>query len=271
MLLHYPKTNGAVMAQNNLLHHWKNPTHGDGAKPRAITPVCSGACNGADTPISRYAPAALCLRRRSQAHRSDRWQYGLAGCRRGHWIALVVPSLTRISWSQALAVVSRCLPGSAARVRDSFLRSVRANTAARVIAHQWTRQGLCGPCSNALAITAFADTVQTRPQATCRRAHIAAICSTRPRDDKSWERVFACGLPHSKSFLGSNGAHQALGLLAIPGMLARSGRNRPPNFQIDPRTPDFLGRPIIDHTVPYTAAVSPITRDAMQCILTGIR
>jgi hypothetical protein len=49
LMRHYPKTNGAVMAQISLLHHWKNPTHGDGAKPRAITPECSGVCNGAGT------------------------------------------------------------------------------------------------------------------------------------------------------------------------------------------------------------------------------
>ena len=71
--------------------------HGDGAKPRAITPCMHWRSNGAAASrasrLTRYAPAALCLRRRSRAHRSDRWQYGLAG----RWIVLVIPPLTRNS------------------------------------------------------------------------------------------------------------------------------------------------------------------------------
>lgn len=57
------------MAQTNLLHHWNFPRAGDGAKPRAITPICDGAPMAH---LTRYAPAALCLRRRSQAHRFHR-------------------------------------------------------------------------------------------------------------------------------------------------------------------------------------------------------
>jgi hypothetical protein len=72
-LRHYPKINGAPMAQTNLRHHWKFPRAGDGAKPRAITPSRNGAAVAQDpsraSGITRYAPAALCLRRRSQAHR----------------------------------------------------------------------------------------------------------------------------------------------------------------------------------------------------------
>jgi hypothetical protein len=43
MLRHWPKFNGAVMAQFRLRHHWNFPRAGDGAKPRAITPPHTGA------------------------------------------------------------------------------------------------------------------------------------------------------------------------------------------------------------------------------------
>jgi hypothetical protein len=63
---HYREINGAPMAHVNLLHHWIFPRARDGAKERANTPLCDGAPMAHFT---RYAPAALCLRRRSQAHR----------------------------------------------------------------------------------------------------------------------------------------------------------------------------------------------------------
>ncbi len=73
-LRHYPKSNGAPMAQPDLRHHWNFPRAGDGAKPRAIAPSHHGAPM-AQTRLARashhtrYAPPALCLRRRSEPHR----------------------------------------------------------------------------------------------------------------------------------------------------------------------------------------------------------
>jgi hypothetical protein len=117
------------MAQNDLLHHWKNPTHGDGAKQRAITPVCSGACNGADAPISRYAPAALCLRRRLQAHRSHRRYQGLASS----WIAFRSNLRTRNSSTRVLTIALGCHPGVAARVIQRLCGLVAHLTSRRSI------------------------------------------------------------------------------------------------------------------------------------------
>jgi hypothetical protein len=264
MLLHHPKINGAVMAQIDLLHHWKNPTHGDGAKPRAITPVCSGACNGADTPISRYAPAALCLRRRSQPHRSHGRQYGLAGSWGRLWIALNRFHPTRNSGTPSCGVVSRWPAGFAARVIQRVLMLARCYAPP---SSRTNPQPSCGLCGGEL------EAVET-VSASGHRHHwpfgnIWPSSHKSPHENHRPKGVFACGLPHSKSFLGSNGALQVAKPLAIPGMLARSGRDSPPNFGIDPRGPDFLGRPILYHAIPYPAAASPITRDAMQCILAG--
>ena len=74
MMLHWLKSNGAAMAQLNLLHHWNFPRAGDGANPRAITPCTHGAAMAQRrlaraSRFTRCAPAALCLRRRSQPHR----------------------------------------------------------------------------------------------------------------------------------------------------------------------------------------------------------
>jgi hypothetical protein len=72
-LRHYPKSNGAPMAHSGLRHHWNFPRAGDGAKQRAIAPLHHGApmaqTASRASPLTRYAPAALCLRRRSQSHR----------------------------------------------------------------------------------------------------------------------------------------------------------------------------------------------------------
>ncbi|MBR0936695.1 hypothetical protein [Bradyrhizobium jicamae] len=89
-LRHYARSNGAPMAHKNLRRYWNFPRARDGAKMRAITPVANGAAAAharAYPSHVRYAPAALCLRRRSQAHRSDRLKAYRAGER---WKDLVI-------------------------------------------------------------------------------------------------------------------------------------------------------------------------------------
>ena len=61
------------MEQSGLLHHWIFPSAGDGAKLRSITPCSHGApmaqLASRASHLTRSAPPALCLRRRSEAHR----------------------------------------------------------------------------------------------------------------------------------------------------------------------------------------------------------
>lgn len=83
---HYHKFNGAPMAHSDLLHHWNFPRAGDGAKPRAIITICDGAPMAH---LTRYAPAALRLRRRSQPHRSTVITGNRAGISNGPWDELV--------------------------------------------------------------------------------------------------------------------------------------------------------------------------------------
>jgi hypothetical protein len=73
MMRQHPKTIGAPLAQTGLLRQQKNRTHGVVAGARNNTPPCVGAvlaqtASRVSRP-TRYAPAALCLRRRSQPHR----------------------------------------------------------------------------------------------------------------------------------------------------------------------------------------------------------
>jgi hypothetical protein len=60
MMRHWPKINGAVMAQFHLLHHWKFPRAGDGAKPRAITPMRRGAPMAHNITRARIPEHPLC-------------------------------------------------------------------------------------------------------------------------------------------------------------------------------------------------------------------
>jgi hypothetical protein len=113
------KTIGAPLAQIGLRRQRKNPTHGVVAGARNNTPPCVGAPMAHSVSrasrLTRYAPAALRLRRRSLAHRwppaerhFTRDQYpqphtvevvhaGMHARVRGAWKALVVPSLDRYS------------------------------------------------------------------------------------------------------------------------------------------------------------------------------
>ena len=73
MMRQHLKTIGAPLAQTDLRQQRKNPTHGVVAGARNNAPSCVGAplAQSASrvSQSTRYAPAALCLRRRSQAHR----------------------------------------------------------------------------------------------------------------------------------------------------------------------------------------------------------
>jgi hypothetical protein len=115
-------------------------------------------------------------------------------------IVLITPLLRRYSQTSFAHTVVRWPSGFAARVSHAFVRSAHANTAVHQQPHQRPRQ--------ALAVTACADTVQTRKGALDDNTAFYGLSSHRPHDGKSQEGVFACGLPHSKSFLGSNGAYQ---------------------------------------------------------------
>jgi hypothetical protein len=77
-----------------------------------------------------------------------------------------------------------------ARVIHAFARSGCAKTAGRAQTHQWTRQRVCRPGSNATATMASADTVQTRHDVMRCNALICCISVDRPHDGKSRERVF---------------------------------------------------------------------------------
>jgi hypothetical protein len=180
---HYPKINGAVMAQIDLLHHWKNPTHGDGAKPRAITPVCNGASNGAGTPIARYAPAALCLRRRSQAHRScRRCGDGQGGMRKGGFELIIGSCVLRLEIRELSMPRQIPSPSDGRRVEYVMLE-LPIGRGRRRQRH-----------SPATITTDCADTVQTRWLALGANARIAGLSGIEPCDGKSRERVFARNL-----------------------------------------------------------------------------
>lgn len=74
MLRHYPRIVGAPLAQIDLRRQRKNPTHGVVVGAHDNTPLMRWRSDGAyasrASHLTRYAPAALCLRRRSLAHRS---------------------------------------------------------------------------------------------------------------------------------------------------------------------------------------------------------
>jgi hypothetical protein len=73
MMRQHPKTIGAPLAQSGLRQQQENRTHGVVAGARNNNPSCVGAvlaqtASRVSHP-TRYAPAALCLRRRSLPHR----------------------------------------------------------------------------------------------------------------------------------------------------------------------------------------------------------
>jgi hypothetical protein len=177
---HWPEINGAVMAQIDLLHHWKNPTHGDGAKPRAITPAGNGAGNGAGTPVARYAPAALCLRRRSRAHRSCRHRGDGQGGMRKRGFELIIGAcvlrleIRELSMPRQIPIPSDGRPVQCQPPRLPIGRGRRRQRRAQ-----------------AAIATDPADTVQTRSPASDENARIAGLSGIEPCDGKSRERVFA--------------------------------------------------------------------------------
>lgn len=62
--------------------------------------------------------------------------------------------------------------------------------------------------TKARSATNPADTTQTRCGTSPEIARLSVHSDARPYDDKSWEGVFARGLPHSRIFIGRNGARE---------------------------------------------------------------
>jgi hypothetical protein len=76
----------------------------------------------------------------------------------------------------------------ACRASQGFVRRDRPHqVAASANTHQRTRQGLCGPCPNAPAVTACANTMPTRESTLRNNAALPGITHHRPHDGKSRE------------------------------------------------------------------------------------
>jgi hypothetical protein len=91
-------------------------------------------------------------------------------------------------------IEARPASGLAGESRRSFAAIDRTETAGSWQTHQRTRQAICRACSNTPAVTASADTVQTRQPATCGSARIAALCGDRPHDGNHGKGVYTRAL-----------------------------------------------------------------------------
>ena len=132
----------------------------------------------------------ICLRRFRRA-----WQLSRPAQKqeqkRGRKGALSQTHTVDIQGSCFRPIARECRPGATARVTCAVAATDCTKTAGRAPTHQWTRQGVCRPCSNALAITACADTVQTRKGDPHDKAAFIGITGHRPHDGKSREGVLA--------------------------------------------------------------------------------
>jgi hypothetical protein len=169
------------------LRHLRHPLIGEGKVAQWRTTASRARLNtpAAPRPAGAYGWPTMALAC-SGDRRTQRVPYRAACFEKGE-IALIPGSCACISAIGGLSTRPQRV-GSGAKTRIQYQRR------------------------NALAITASADTVPTRQHALCDKAAFIGISSTRPHDDKSRVGFYARGLPHSLTFLGSNGARQALAL-----------------------------------------------------------
>jgi len=183
------------------------------------------------------------------------------------WIDLVIGTSVLIFNSDPRPIALGSVPRFAACPVDSLAALDRQQTPSERQAHQRARQGLRRSCSDAIAITAFANTVPTRRRGAGSKPRNQAAFGIRPRDGWSWEGIYARGLPHSKSLLGSNGAHardlsdrQASGeteALAISQsqFLNSPGQKTPTHAGVPRKS---VARSIFDLSLRYSAALFEI-------------
>ncbi len=195
--------NGAVSTDFAPVLQLLHPLIGEGQLEQVeqrLSRARSSALPAAPRPAGAYGWPTMALAC-SADRRTQRATYRAAWFEKGG-IDLITGSCAFISASRELSTLPQRV-GFSARTRIQYQRR------------------------NALAITASADTVQTRESSLRNNAAFIGISSTRPHDDKSREGFYARGLPHSKSFLGSNGAHQARAALAKRGKRPRYAGFRP--------------------------------------------
>jgi hypothetical protein len=165
-------------------------------------------------------------------------------------IVLILPILTRILWSPFLAGVSRCLPGSAARVIHAFARSGCTNTAVRSTTHQRTRHGLRQPILPTQCPHGWpANSV---------RPAIAAFRTIDHMIDDHGKGVFARVAAASFTLVDGKTRSRNLDL----GRYLRDRPSEDPAWGCRGPLPGCLG--IIDVPSEHTAAISPAGE--VQCI-----
>jgi hypothetical protein len=169
---------------------------------------------------------------KDQLNRSSaRLTHGRARLERPHCPSCCVESSNRVDNPPPLALRTSCRhqinstqrPSLAARLRDSFAAIGRIETPARTQTHQRTRQARGQPILNQRVFEA------TEAVSASGHRHHWPFGNIWPSSHKSAHEnhqpkgIYARGGPHSKSFLGSNGAH-ARALSA--GLADRRNRGR---------------------------------------------